>query len=71
MDENQQIQPAPPTGLQQRAGAVVQDLLARLRTMEGERRLWLLGVGALTLFLFRRHSLVRHAHGLEGALCRP
>lgn len=52
MDENQQIQPAPPAGLQQRAGAFAQGLLARLRAMEGERRLWLLGVGALTLGCF-------------------
>lgn len=52
MDENQQIQPAPPPELQQRVSAFMRRMLSHLRDMEGERRLWLLGVGALTLCCF-------------------
>ncbi len=52
MDENQQIQAAPPSGMPQRARAVVQSLLARLRSMEGQQRLWLLGAGGLALLCF-------------------
>src|ERR1700757_4385253 len=51
MDESQQIQPAP-SGLQQRAGATIQGLLARLRGIEGQQRLWLLGAGGLTILCF-------------------
>ncbi|QNI34165.1 flagellar M-ring protein FliF [Alloacidobacterium dinghuense] len=52
MDENQQMQPAPPSGLPHRASAMMQGLLARLRGMEGQRRLWLLGAGGLALLCF-------------------
>jgi flagellar M-ring protein FliF len=52
MDENQQIQPTPPAGLPQRAGAMMQGLLARLRGMEGQQRLWLAGAGGLALLCF-------------------
>ncbi len=52
MDENQQIQPAPPSGLPQRASAKMQALLARLRAMEGQQRLWLLGAGGIALLCF-------------------
>jgi flagellar M-ring protein FliF len=52
MDENQQIQAAPPPGMPQRASAVMQGLAARLRGMEGQQRLWLLGAGGLALLCF-------------------
>jgi flagellar M-ring protein FliF len=52
MGENQQIQPAPSTGLPQRASAVMQSLLARLRGMEGQQRLWLVGASGLALLCF-------------------
>lgn len=52
MDENQQIQPVPPSGLPQRASATMQGMLARLRSMEGQQRLWLLGAGGLALLCF-------------------
>jgi flagellar M-ring protein FliF len=52
MDENQQIQPAPSSGLPQRASAMMQSLLARLRSMEGQQRLWLIGAGGLALLCF-------------------
>ena len=52
MDENQQIQAAQPSGMPQRASAVAQSLLARLRGMEGQQRLWLLGAGGLALLCF-------------------
>ena len=49
MDENQQIQPAQQPGMPQRASAMMQSLAARLRGMEGQQRLWLLGAGGLAL----------------------
>ena len=52
MDEKQQIQPAPPSGLPQRASAMMQGVLARLRGMEWQQRFWLLGAGGLTLLCF-------------------
>jgi flagellar M-ring protein FliF len=52
MDENQKIQPAPPSGLPQRASAMVEGLLARVRGMEGQQRFWLAGAGGLTLLFF-------------------
>jgi flagellar M-ring protein FliF len=52
MDENQQMQPAPPSGLPRRANAMMQGLLARVRGMEGQQRLWLLGAGGLALLCF-------------------
>jgi len=52
MDENQQIQPAQQPGMPQRASAMMQSLAARLRGMEGQQRLWLLGAGGLALLCF-------------------
>src|ERR1700743_397845 len=52
MDENQHIQTAPPAGLPQRANTMVQSLLARIRGLERQQRLWLLGATALTLLCF-------------------
>jgi flagellar M-ring protein FliF len=52
MDENQQIQSAPPPGLSHRASAMMHGLIARLRGMEGQQRLWLLGAGGLSLLCF-------------------
>ena len=52
MDENQQIQMTPPPGLSQRANTVVRTLLSRVRGLERQQRLWLLGATALTLLCF-------------------
>src|SRR5580692_10317089 len=52
MDENQQIQTAPPSGFPQRANTMVQSLLARIRGLEQQQRLWLLGATGLTLLCF-------------------
>ena len=52
MDENQQIQTPPPPGLSQRANTTVQSLLARIRGLERQQRLWLLGATGLTLLCF-------------------
>jgi flagellar M-ring protein FliF len=52
MDENQHIQTAAPPGLPQRANTMVQSLFARIRGLERQQRLWLLGATALTLLCF-------------------
>jgi len=52
MDENQQIQMTPPPSLSQRANTVVRTLLSRVRGLERQQRLWLLGATALTLLCF-------------------
>jgi flagellar M-ring protein FliF len=52
MDENQQIQMTPPPGLSQRANTFVRTLLSRVRGLERQQRLWLLGATALTLLCF-------------------
>ena len=49
MEENQQIQSAPPTGLSQRASVTMQSLLSRFREMESQQRNWLLGAAGCTL----------------------
>jgi len=52
MDESHQIQPAPPSGMPQRMSAMMQNLLGRLRGMEGQQRFWLLGAGGFALLCF-------------------
>jgi flagellar M-ring protein FliF len=47
MEENQQIQPASPTGVPQRAGAAMQTLLSRFREMEQSQKVWLTGAVGL------------------------
>ncbi|HTZ90406.1 MAG TPA: flagellar basal-body MS-ring/collar protein FliF [Alloacidobacterium sp.] len=52
MEENQQIQPSPSSGLPQRASMMMRGLLARLSGIESQQRLWLVGAGGLALLCF-------------------
>lgn len=52
MDDNQQIQTAPATGMSQRASATMRSLLSRLRGMEPRQRTWFLGAAGCALLCF-------------------
>ncbi|HEX3435911.1 MAG TPA: flagellar basal-body MS-ring/collar protein FliF [Pseudacidobacterium sp.] len=53
MEENQQIQQvSPPTGLPQRASALIGPILARLRVLEKGQKLWFAGAVGLAMLCF-------------------
>lgn len=52
MDENQQIQAAPLSGLSQRTHAVMEQIRGRLLGMERQQKFWLIGAAGIALLCF-------------------